>query len=175
MPIGSVLVFQNPGFPEKRYRVTASDAEIQVSFPLALKKGWKARFHMFRYIVISVVSAGRLDRSGAARNVPGGHRADIDPCAGTLLRSAIQGFRRPAVAGGCDASSAAGSREPDDRRQIAVGARLHRSESDCARRKSVFQEVCILDPEYALDSSQFAPKVLALFNDAKSGTKKDQV
>jgi hypothetical protein len=33
VPIGSILVFQNPGFPEKRYRVTASDAEIQVTFP----------------------------------------------------------------------------------------------------------------------------------------------
>jgi hypothetical protein len=33
VPIGSILVFQNPGFPEKRYRVGASDAEIQVTFP----------------------------------------------------------------------------------------------------------------------------------------------
>jgi hypothetical protein len=33
VPIGSVLVFQNPGFPEKRYRVTAKDAAIQVTFP----------------------------------------------------------------------------------------------------------------------------------------------
>ena len=33
VPIGSILVFQNPGFPEKRYRVSASDAEIQVTFP----------------------------------------------------------------------------------------------------------------------------------------------
>jgi len=33
VPIGSVLVFQNPGFPEKRYRVTAKDAAITVTFP----------------------------------------------------------------------------------------------------------------------------------------------
>jgi hypothetical protein len=33
VPIGSVLVFQNPGFPEKRYRVTAKDATIQIAFP----------------------------------------------------------------------------------------------------------------------------------------------
>ena len=33
VPIGSVLVFQNPGFPEKRYRVTAKDAAIQMTFP----------------------------------------------------------------------------------------------------------------------------------------------
>jgi hypothetical protein len=33
VPVGSVLVFQNPGFPEKRYRVTARDAEIQIVFP----------------------------------------------------------------------------------------------------------------------------------------------
>ena len=33
VPIGSVLVFQNPGFPEKRYRVTAKDAAIQMAFP----------------------------------------------------------------------------------------------------------------------------------------------
>jgi hypothetical protein len=33
VPIGSVLVFQNPGFPEKRYRVTAKDAAIQIAFP----------------------------------------------------------------------------------------------------------------------------------------------
>src|SRR5262245_11490115 len=33
VPIGSVLVFQNPGFPDKRYRVTAKDAAIQMTFP----------------------------------------------------------------------------------------------------------------------------------------------
>jgi hypothetical protein len=33
VPIGSVLVFQNPGFPVKRYRVTAKDTAIQVAFP----------------------------------------------------------------------------------------------------------------------------------------------
>jgi hypothetical protein len=33
VPIGGVLVFQNPGFPEKRYRVTAKDAAIQMTFP----------------------------------------------------------------------------------------------------------------------------------------------
>jgi hypothetical protein len=33
VPIGGVLVFQNPGFPDKRYRVTAKDAEIQIAFP----------------------------------------------------------------------------------------------------------------------------------------------
>ena len=33
VPVGSVLVFQNPGFPDKRYRVTARDAEIQIAFP----------------------------------------------------------------------------------------------------------------------------------------------
>jgi hypothetical protein len=31
--IGSVLVFQSPGFPDKRYRVTARDAAIQMTFP----------------------------------------------------------------------------------------------------------------------------------------------
>jgi hypothetical protein len=33
VPIGSVLVFQSPGFSDKRYRVTAGDASIQVTFP----------------------------------------------------------------------------------------------------------------------------------------------
>jgi hypothetical protein len=33
VPIGSTLVFQNPGFPDKRYRVKAKDAAIQVAFP----------------------------------------------------------------------------------------------------------------------------------------------
>jgi hypothetical protein len=33
VPVGSVLVFQNPGFPEKKYRVTAKDTTIQVVFP----------------------------------------------------------------------------------------------------------------------------------------------
>jgi hypothetical protein len=32
VPIGSVLVFQNPGFPDKRYRVTARDTAIQITF-----------------------------------------------------------------------------------------------------------------------------------------------
>jgi len=33
LPIGSVLVFQNPTFPAKRYRVTAKDTAIQITFP----------------------------------------------------------------------------------------------------------------------------------------------
>ena len=33
VPIGSVLVFQNPGFPDKRHRVTARDTTIQMAFP----------------------------------------------------------------------------------------------------------------------------------------------
>jgi hypothetical protein len=33
VPIGSVLVFQNPAFPAKRYRVTARDTAIQITFP----------------------------------------------------------------------------------------------------------------------------------------------
>lgn len=32
VPIGSMLVFQNPGFPDKRYRVTARDTAIQITF-----------------------------------------------------------------------------------------------------------------------------------------------
>lgn len=33
VPIGSTLVLQNPAFPAKRYRVTARDTAIQVTFP----------------------------------------------------------------------------------------------------------------------------------------------
>jgi hypothetical protein len=33
VPIGSVLVFQNPGFPEKKYRVTGNETGIQMVFP----------------------------------------------------------------------------------------------------------------------------------------------
>jgi hypothetical protein len=33
VPIGSTLVFQNPGYPDKRYRITAKDAAIQMTFP----------------------------------------------------------------------------------------------------------------------------------------------
>jgi len=33
VPVGSVLVFQKPGFPDKRYRVTAKDVAIQMTFP----------------------------------------------------------------------------------------------------------------------------------------------
>jgi hypothetical protein len=33
VPLGSVLVFQNPGFADKRHRVTARDTAIQVTFP----------------------------------------------------------------------------------------------------------------------------------------------
>ena len=30
---GSVLVFQNPNFPEKKHRVTGTEGTIQLSFP----------------------------------------------------------------------------------------------------------------------------------------------
>jgi hypothetical protein len=33
VPIGSVLVFENPNFPSKTYRITDKDAAIQVDFP----------------------------------------------------------------------------------------------------------------------------------------------
>jgi len=32
-PVGSVLVFQNPSFPEKKYRVTGKDSTVQIVFP----------------------------------------------------------------------------------------------------------------------------------------------
>ncbi len=33
VPIGSVLVFENPGFPKQKYRVTGSETGIQNVFP----------------------------------------------------------------------------------------------------------------------------------------------
>jgi hypothetical protein len=33
VPVGSVLVFQNPSFPEKKYRVTGKDSTVQIVFP----------------------------------------------------------------------------------------------------------------------------------------------
>jgi len=53
--------------------------------------------------------------------------------------------------------------------QLALG---YIGQNQTAQAKSVFQEVCALDAAYSLDSTQFAPKVLALFNDAKAEQKK---
>src|SRR5262245_1603992 len=53
--------------------------------------------------------------------------------------------------------------------QLALG---YIGQNQIAEAKSVFQDVCVLNPEYALDASQFAPKVLALFDDAKAEHKK---
>jgi tetratricopeptide (TPR) repeat protein len=55
--------------------------------------------------------------------------------------------------------------------QLALG---YIGQNQIAQAKSVFKEVCVLDAAYSLDSSQFAPKVLALFNDAKAEQKKDR-
>jgi len=33
VPIGSTLVFENPNFPGKTYRVTGQDAAIKIVFP----------------------------------------------------------------------------------------------------------------------------------------------
>ena len=33
VPIGGVLIFRNPNFPDKRYRVTARDTAIRITFP----------------------------------------------------------------------------------------------------------------------------------------------
>ena len=33
VPVSGVLVFENPGFPSKTYRVTEKDTAIQVNFP----------------------------------------------------------------------------------------------------------------------------------------------
>ena len=33
VPVGSVLVFKNPQFSEKKYRVTGKETSIQISFP----------------------------------------------------------------------------------------------------------------------------------------------
>ena len=53
--------------------------------------------------------------------------------------------------------------------QLALG---YIGQNQLAEAKSVFQEVCVLDSSYALDASQFAPKVLALFDDARAEQKK---
>jgi len=55
--------------------------------------------------------------------------------------------------------------------QLALG---YIGQNQMAQAKSVFKEVCGLDASYSLDSSQFAPKVLALFDDAKVEQKKAQ-
>jgi hypothetical protein len=33
VPVGSVLIFRNPGFPDKTYRVTGKDSTLQIAFP----------------------------------------------------------------------------------------------------------------------------------------------
>jgi hypothetical protein len=33
VPVGSVLIFRNPGFPDKTYRVTGKDLTLQIAFP----------------------------------------------------------------------------------------------------------------------------------------------
>src|SRR5262245_22308418 len=55
--------------------------------------------------------------------------------------------------------------------QVALG---YIGQNQIAEAKSALEEVCALDPEYSLDSTQFAPKVLALFDDAKAEHKKAQ-
>jgi tetratricopeptide (TPR) repeat protein len=45
-------------------------------------------------------------------------------------------------------------------------------QNQIAAAKSVFQEVFVLDANYALDASQFAPKVLTLFDEARAEQKK---
>jgi tetratricopeptide (TPR) repeat protein len=55
--------------------------------------------------------------------------------------------------------------------QLALG---YIGQNQMDKAKSVFQEVCVLDETYSLDASQFAPKVLALFDDAKTEQKKSR-
>lgn len=45
-------------------------------------------------------------------------------------------------------------------------------QNQLAAAKSIFQDVVALDANYALDASQFAPKVLTLFDEAKAEQKK---
>jgi len=33
VPIGAVLIFENPNFPTKTYRITDTDSAIQINFP----------------------------------------------------------------------------------------------------------------------------------------------
>jgi len=53
--------------------------------------------------------------------------------------------------------------------QLALG---YIGQNQTEEAKSALQEVCRLDPEYKLDATQFAPKVLALFDDVKAKQKK---
>ena len=55
--------------------------------------------------------------------------------------------------------------------QLALG---YIGQNQNAQAKLVFQEVCTLDAAYSLEASQFAPKVLTLFNEAKAEQKKAQ-
>jgi hypothetical protein len=68
-------------------------------------------------------------------------------------------------------------RERPDRIKQSISVKLQLAlgyigQNQIAEAKSVFQEVCMLDSNYALDSTQFAPKVLALFDDARADQKK---
>ena len=53
--------------------------------------------------------------------------------------------------------------------QLALG---YIGQNQIAAAKSTFREVCALNGDYALDSEQFAPKVLALFEDARAEQRK---
>jgi tetratricopeptide (TPR) repeat protein len=66
-------------------------------------------------------------------------------------------------------------REQSNRAGLSVNVKLQLAlgyigQNEVNEAKSVFQQLCILDPEYSLDSNQFAPKVLALFEEARAAT-----
>src|SRR5688572_23995960 len=53
--------------------------------------------------------------------------------------------------------------------QLALG---YVGQNQFDKAKSLLQEVCILDPEYKLEPNQFAPKVLALYNEVTTERKR---
>src|SRR5262249_5707096 len=66
-------------------------------------------------------------------------------------------------------------REQSDRAGLSINVKLQLAlgyigQNQVNEAQSVFQQLCALDPEYSLDSNQFAPKVLALFEEAKAAT-----
>lgn len=55
--------------------------------------------------------------------------------------------------------------------QLALG---YIGQNQTEQAKSVLTEVCMLDPEYSLDANQFAPKVIALYDDVKAKQKQSR-
>src|SRR5207249_9506538 len=155
VPIGGVLVFENPNFPAKSHRITEKDTAIQVNFPE------RSQMLGIVFVLLTTVQA-------VAQPAPQDEVKDALAHAEALYYAARFSDSIALLTRIDDLLKTQPGRQPekiDTKLRLALA---HIGLNDTAQAKSDFMEVYALSPGYALDADLFSPTDVAVASDAKA-------